>query len=279
MPNLVIFHADCTDGFGAAYAAWLALGDSVEFVPGVYGEAPPDVDGKDVFLLDFSYKKDQMAKIIALANSVTILDHHESAAALLRDLMASGVVRGAYDDQKSGAVLAWEHFHPGQDVPTLLQYVQDHDLWRHEMDDSRAVHAFLVSWPMDFAVWHELVLAAEDFGGLLTMRQQGAAIDRRLKMDTAMAVRQSARTMVIGGHSVSVANLPKAMASDGAGALAEGQPFGACYYDGPAGRVFSLRSRGEDGIDVSKVAVAYGGGGHVHAAGFTAAHGWEGDQA
>lgn len=29
MKPLVIYHANCTDGFGAAFAAWLKLGDEV----------------------------------------------------------------------------------------------------------------------------------------------------------------------------------------------------------------------------------------------------------
>lgn len=279
MSNLVIFHADCADGFGAAYAAWLKLGGAAEYVRGVYGKPPPDVAGKDVYLLDFSYKKDVMAEIIAQANSVTVLDHHESAAQMLDDLFHAGLIKGRYSVDESGAVLAWDWFHPGQEIPILLQYIQDRDLWRHEMEDSRAVHAFLMSWPMEFTVWHELVVAAEDFGGLLTMRQQGAAIERKMRMDVTKTVKQTARSMKIGGYDVPVANLPTLMASDGAGLLAEGKPFAASYFDAEHGRVFSLRSRGEDGIDVSQIAVSYGGGGHVHAAGFTVPLGWEGDQA
>jgi nanoRNase/pAp phosphatase (c-di-AMP/oligoRNAs hydrolase) len=49
--------------------------------------------------------------------------------------------------------------------------------------------------------------------------------------------------------------------------MSEGCAFSATYYDISDARVFSLRSS-KDGIDVSKVAVQYGGGGHPHAAGF-----------
>ena len=30
MKSLVIYHASCADGFGAAFAAWLKLGDDAE---------------------------------------------------------------------------------------------------------------------------------------------------------------------------------------------------------------------------------------------------------
>ena len=36
--SLILYHADCDDGFGAAYAAWLSLGDSAEYQPVYYGD-------------------------------------------------------------------------------------------------------------------------------------------------------------------------------------------------------------------------------------------------
>lgn len=57
-----------------------ALGANVEFVPGVYGQEPPDVAGKDVVLVDFSYKYDVLAELAWRAKSIIVLDHHKSAA-------------------------------------------------------------------------------------------------------------------------------------------------------------------------------------------------------
>ncbi len=78
--------------------------------------------------------------------------------------------------------------------------------------------------------------------------------------------------MTIGGWDVPVANLPYTMSSDAGHRLAQGEPFAACYWDTPNGRVFSLRST-DDGLDVSAIAKQYGGGGHEHAAGFRLAPG------
>lgn len=33
MKPLVIYYANCADGFGAAFAAWTKLGDDAEYVP------------------------------------------------------------------------------------------------------------------------------------------------------------------------------------------------------------------------------------------------------
>ena len=75
------------------------------------------------------------------------------------------------------------------------------------------------------------------------------------------------RRMVIAGHDVPVASLPYTLTSDAGHLMAHGEPFAACYWDTPEGRVFSLRST-DDGMDVSVIAKQYGGGGHAHASGF-----------
>ena len=64
-----------------------------------------------------------------------------------------------------------------------------------------------------------------------------------------------------------VLNAPYFWSSDAGHIMGVGEPFAACYWDTPGGRVYSLRSA-EDGVDVSEIAVMYGGGGHKHAAGF-----------
>ena len=37
----VLYHADCPDGFGGAYAAWKKFGDTAEYIPVKYGRTPP----------------------------------------------------------------------------------------------------------------------------------------------------------------------------------------------------------------------------------------------
>lgn len=80
-PDLVIFHNPCTDGFGAAWAAWHAWGDAPEYIGAAYGEAPPNVEGKNVLIVDFSYPKAVLETMAGSATSIVVLDHHKSAAA------------------------------------------------------------------------------------------------------------------------------------------------------------------------------------------------------
>ena len=166
-----------------------------------------------------------------------------------------------FDMGRSGAGLAWDHFHPGP-RPKLIDHIEDRDLWCFDLPDTRQIQAALFSYPYDFAIWDDLMTA-----GTSRLARDGEAIERKHHKDIAELVRVSRRLMKIGDHVVSVANVPYTMTSDAGNLMAEGQPFAACYMDGPKVRAFSLRSR-SDGVDVSEIAKAYGGGGHRNAAGF-----------
>lgn len=276
-PTLCIHHSPCADGFAAAWAVWTCYGDRVRYHPGVYGAAPPSVAGEHVLLVDFSYKAPVLRQLASEAASITILDHHVTAEADLAPLLAEGVVRGQFDMTRSGTVITWQYLYPDTPVPTLLQHVQDRDLWRFALPGTREIQACVFSHPYDFDTWSWLVERCDSPAGRAGMLAEGAAIERKHQKDIAELVAATRRTMVIGGVTVPVANLPYTMASDAAGQMAEGQPFAACYFDRPDARVFSLRSRGTDGMDVAAIAQSYGGGGHKQASGFQAPPGWEGD--
>jgi hypothetical protein len=128
-PEVCLYHDPCSDGFTAAWviqARW----PSCEMIPARYqAGALPDVAGKHVLLVDFSYKRDDLIQIASEAASVTILDHHLSAQRDLEPLLASGMILGQFDMERSGAMMAWNFAYPDMVPPLLVQYVQDRDLW------------------------------------------------------------------------------------------------------------------------------------------------------
>lgn len=268
---LCIYHGNCADGFAAALAVRLHYGaENVDFHKGVYGDVQrPFVQDRRVIMVDFSYKRNTLLTMAEEAEHILILDHHKSAAEELVDLPSN--VDAHFDMDRSGAMMAWEYFHNPDDVPALIHHIQDRDLWRFELDGTREIQAALFSYPYDFDVWETLLTAGTD--GLFLA---GVAIERKHHKDVAELLDVTQRRMVIGGYDVPVACLPYTMVSDAAHKMSQGEPFAACYWDTPNGRVFGLRST-EGGVDVSEVAVGYGGGGHAASAGFTAALGWEGD--
>ena len=316
-PDICIYHGNCADGFTAAWAVWKRFGDAVQYVPGVYGAPPPDVTGKNVVIVDFSYKRPVLLEMSKQAASILVLDHHKTAQAelenggkfiqltshmtwerhlnnLAQDDMENANIDGAtiysvFDMDRSGAGIAWDVLHPGAARPQLIAYVQDRDLWKFELPNSRAVNAFVFAHEYTFENWERLYQTP--FRDIVTA---GEAIEKKHHKDIAELVTALKRDMVIGGYRVPVANLPYTLTSDAAhlmcnqwnadffedGITARFPPFAACYWETPSGRVFSLRSDDKvlGSVDVSQIAKAYGGGGHKNAAGFTMPHGWEGEQ-
>jgi len=63
MKTQVLYHANCPDGFCAAWAAYTVFGDDAEYLPVQYGQDPPDVAGNRVYIVDFSYKREVMRRI------------------------------------------------------------------------------------------------------------------------------------------------------------------------------------------------------------------------
>lgn len=260
--DICIYHSNCTDGFGAAWVVRKFFGE-IDFFPGVYQTPPPDVTGKDVILVDFSYKRDIIIEMARSAKRILIIDHHKSAIADLIDLPDN--VKTVFDMNHSGAMLTWNYFYPDKDPPQLLLHIEDRDLWGFEMFHTREVFSWLSSYPYNFPTWDQLMLA-----NLRDAKNYGAAILRKQKKDIDELLPLMTRRCVIGGYIVPVVNLPLTYISDSCNLLAEGHPFAAAYWDaGDGSRVFSLRSSGEEGLDVSKIAKQYGGGGHKNAAGFT----------
>lgn len=284
--TICIYHANCADGFTAAWAVREALGDKVDFIPAGYGDEPPEVSGADVIIVDFSYKRPVLERMALSARSIIVLDHHKTAANDLHAIPApaggwgshqacAGNPVAIFDMDRSGAQIAWDYFCTGA-RPYLIDIVADRDLWVWREPLSREINAVIGSHEMTWDTWHDLAARLQADADIGRVAAEGEAILRAHDKLVRQVIAVSRRRMVIGGHDVPVAAAPYALASDTAGTMAENEPFAATYVDGPKGRAFSLRSR-NDGMDVSEIAKTYGGGGHRGAAGFLMPHGWEGD--
>lgn len=281
LPAMVIYHHNCADGFGAAWCFHHHHKRQVthrpypEFVPGRYGSPPPDVTDRDVYLVDFSYKRDVVENMLDKAHSVTLIDHHKTAIDELHDLagvprtglrpMRPAALRWYCDLNRSGATLAWDYLFPGEPRPLLLGHIEDRDLWRFKLANTREIQSAVLSLPYSFEVWDKLM--AGDAHDLVALTAQGAAIDRKHRKDVAELVDTCRRRIQIGEHLVWAASLPPTMASDAGELMCQGEPFAAVYWDTAQHRQFSLRSR-DGGLDVSAIAASFGGGGHRNAAGF-----------
>lgn len=285
--TICIYHGNCADGFTAAWAVYKALGPAIEYYPGIYGKLPPDVKGKHVIMVDFSYKRPVLEEMAAKAQTMIVLDHHKTAAEDLagypypgshydqdnimefdRDFGNRSKIHVLFDMNRSGAGITWDYFHPGKPRPLLVEYVEDRDLWRFKRPLSREVNAYIFAYDYLFKNWDFLDSAMIDESGIVRIAEYGAAIERKHHKDVKELVATCRRWIRIKNTVIWGASIPYTLTSDAGHLMAEGQPFAACYWDTPDGRVFSLRST-DEGVDVSEIAKKYGGGGHARAAGFT----------
>lgn len=268
MKPLCIYHGNCPDGFGAAWCVkyFVETAGRYDFHFGDYRKPPPDVTGRDVLMVDFSYKRAVVEDMIAKANSVTWIDHHMSAIQDLAPLVERGAIKSFTDTSKSGAALTWEYFAGSRrNMPRLLAHIEDRDLWRFALQNTREIQASVASFPYDFAVWTDLMLYTD----LDTLASEGRGIVRKEAKDRAELLSASgAMHMSIAGYVVPAVNLPYTMASEACTVLAANAPFAVSYWDTIDGRSFSLRSA-PDGVNVAEIAARFGGGGHDHASGFS----------
>lgn len=306
---LCIYHGGCDDGFGAAWVVRRAYGDQrVEFYPGVYNAPPPDVAGRDVLFVDFSYKRPVLEEMRASAQSILILDHHKTAE---EDLAAFGTmdiskpgylqrwyehvreVRGhfgtcpvatVFDMERSGTGLAWDFFHAGAPRPDVVSYIEDRDLWRKALAGGDEFTIALRSYPQTFEQWDTLFTdtpfrygdyaASIDPEGVRRLIAEGGSIQRYYRLQVEV-LKKNAYPGFFASDDLTVpigrfVNAPYAFASEVAGEIIDDEVlFGACFFQRGDGRwQYSLRSR--KNFDVSALARRYGGGGHAQAAGFDA---------
>lgn len=286
---LVLYHADCTDGFASAWVARRKM-PNAECVPVQYGQEPPRVTDREVYVLDFSYKASTLRMMADLSSQLVCLDHHKTAQEDLRSitdadpypdrthgwrLNGNGFYDKVYvkfDMNKSGARMAWDYFFPPSSysmsnvVPDLVKYVEDRDLWRWSMPNSREVNAAIASYDKTFEEFDRLYAALQVEHGYRELATEGSAI-LRYQGRLIESACKNAHEATIGGHSVLAVNTGVSI-SEVAERLAKDRPFGVCYFRRADGLwIYSLRSR-EGGVDVSAVAKQYGGGGHKQAAGF-----------
>ena len=256
--NCVIYHADCTDGFGAAYSAWKQLGNRAEYHACKHGTPPPDVAGKNVVVLDFSFNNSTTKKMIEEANALLVIDHHKSAMVELHDISNTH-----FDMTKSGAMLAWEFFHPGKEPPKFIQYIEDRDLWKWELPYSKEFAAAFDMVPFEFEEFEKY----EDDSVFDDAVKRGSYILAYSKT-VVKKVCEKAVSRKYNGMDVMVVNSSHWMSEIGA-RLAPDCDFAVIWYYDHEDRINKVSLRAfHDAVDVSEIAKNFGGGGHKKAAGF-----------
>lgn len=265
----VIYHGNCYDGVTAAYICWTKFGyEDVRYIPCNYSDPPLNVKGDDVFIVDFSFKRPILEQMRKDANSLVILDHHKTAQEALQDFPGA-----IFDMERSGAGITYDFLYPnnnryirGSRLDSLVCFIEDRDLWRFQLPNSKEVNAWIQSWDIDLATWIDEVgkhfsedLANTEGKSLLRIEnkyvKQIAANARLKRINEYMAPYVETSILMSEVCDYLIKNYPG------------NYPFAFYSFHRKDGKIqYGLRSRSD--FDVSVIAKGFGGGGHKQAAGF-----------
>lgn len=274
----VYYHDHCSDGFTAAWAANLKFRNDptvdLSLIPYSIGDPLPSLpESGRVYIADLSFTPEFFEALRAKlgTTNVKMLDHHKSAQETFRPYAGDpGVV---FDMNKSGARLAWEEFFPEADVPNIVSYVEDRDLWRFDLPYSRDVSTAILSYPLEMGAWNTL---AERLGYKPLTKEhplvvEGHAISRYKDSLVASAISRTGEIGLLPTGARALFVNSSVLASDIGNTKAD-VPVVVVWTRQKDGRYYYSLRGGETAPDLSRLAKQFGGGGHAKAAGFTADH-------
>lgn len=266
---LVLYHARCPDGFAAALAAWLYYEGRVELHGLDHGDVQsvadlPPLDGRAVYILDFSFDVALMREIEQRVAKLVMLDHHKSAAEKLTGFACRcGVVH--FDMSKSGSRLAWEFFQRDRALPDLVRYIEDRDIWKWEFEESAAFLAALDMETQTFERWAEI--ASFSPAQLQDFMARGAAMDEKYRKLCA-DIAAGAQPLVFNGVSGLMVNAPGMFHSLVGDILSKQSGTFALMWSAAGNGMVKAGLRSQRDYDCIPLAESMGGGGHAQACGF-----------
>ena len=284
---LILYHANCIDGFTAAWACRKGLimrgaaEESIYAVAATYGNLESILIAAEaythVYIVDLSLKP---SIIKALPHKhVVVLDHHKTALEMYSNTdegdfdistytYNSDRVKIIIDMNECGASLVWRYFFVGREIPELIRYVKDHDLWTHLDEDTKYINKYLMTKSKGFGTWDGVYDCLSSLGAWKpVIIADGKAMHtyHMFMVDSALT---AAISCELAGEVGLVVNCPGNLASEVGHALAlKSGTYGASWSQIGNDIKWSLRSIGD--YDVALLAQKFGGGGHKNAAGFT----------
>lgn len=270
---VIFYHANCSDGFGGAYAAWKKFGSKAEYIALQHGNSLPLLPKEsDVYFIDIVPSEKELTALMRAParrnfseggnRRITAIDHHVTAESLVK--RTEGYL---YALNHSGATLAWKYFHGIKKIPRLLLHIEDGDLWRHKLPGTKEIYAILESLPFNFKVWDKLAREFENLKERKKIIERGRGLLIYKNKLITDIVESGAHLVTFKGIKTLAVNSPIFQSEIGNKLTLLYPPMGIVWYEGKDGRKFSLRSA--QSFDVSKLAAKFGGGGHKQAAGFT----------
>jgi len=280
--TLVLYHDNCLDGLGSAAIAYSKLGDDADYIPVQYSqynklqEQLKDTKYVAIYMLDFCFTHKEMIDLLNYCAHMYIFDHHEGAKGTLKLLENySENIHTRYHVDKSGVGITWDYFYPEDELMPILAHIQDRDLWRFELDETKEICEALYSRliiPWDIKAWAKIIMWSLESYGYFELKQAGDILvkHKQQRVDSIIASEICEDTA-----DYIIVNAPSDIASELGNAIANkfSKPALIWSYNSVLGKhIFSVRSNDSCSITALEIAKNNGGGGHKHAAGFTTAY-------
>lgn len=160
--NVVIYHGECDDGFAASFAAWTHFKNDAVYLPMNFGgwgifhsldNFIQQLRGKNVYILDFSFSLPIYRLLHEHAESITLLDHHETAREEIEE--QPGCI---FMQHICAANMAWEFFNPDIPQPKFFSYIEDSDLCKYEIPETKDFIYGLRTQPRSYEFLNSLLL-------------------------------------------------------------------------------------------------------------------------
>jgi hypothetical protein len=264
---LVLSHAKCVDG---AFAAWAARYHChrAGYMVTVAFINPGDTSEILTWAWDIVFVVDVAVPVASLGNAY-LLDHHQTNKDIYEGHVSDRVL---FDLERSGAGLAWDEVQAILGLPVLkrplaVDYVEDRDLWRFNLQQSEEVNAAIHDETgYDLARIEAFMLFPLDFEVLVA---RGERLLKAKRDEVARLLENEGRADLLGMR-IPCVNSPNHQ-SDLGNALAKRSPFGAgvVWYIRQGVAQVSFRSIPFGVVTARALAESLGGGGHEHAAGVT----------
>jgi oligoribonuclease NrnB/cAMP/cGMP phosphodiesterase (DHH superfamily) len=157
--DIVYYHGLCNDGIASAFVH-SRVGDNLlnsKYRQLIYGKIDVDAvvnssKNRVVWFLDVCLKRADIIRVSEVAKKVIIIDHHKTAEEDLSDLNISNV-EVVFDSSRSGCMLVYEYFENDvKDIVSkeLLEYIEDRDLWKWELEDSEIINESIFGMITDY---------------------------------------------------------------------------------------------------------------------------------
>ena len=289
--KICFYHYPCADGVTSAWCVRKAIPD-IKY----WGIKPQDdqitdekYKGKDVIFVDVTPSERKLVHMLEVCKSVIILDHHITNEKIINKYVGHPKLTAVFDMHRSGCQLAWDYFHlnVGSKTPLprpwFVDYVGDRDLWQFELPNSKLINMALMELDYldinELEKLYQLTKNEKERDTFINGKMLPTARVLEMKNEKILKIALSGacrRSMNVKGveYDVWVANTFNYLSSELGNRLmykkfADGSSphFAVIWSYKFNDNLWQVSLRSLD-IDVSPIAVSFGGGGHKQASGF-----------